>query len=741
MDLNELKQFTKALKLVSEKDLAGALDIMVSYVDTHPYVLYTEEIKDINENYNLMLHYMELGVEDRQRQSMYESMLSKLKSAIRNIRTDYRRRNVDFYKDAYNHSSINSFSYSWQEIKLKLEDFVSDLAMLQLEPQDKRQKMEDNLYSGHFSYMQSLFCYIVVSDLWMEEYAKCIGDIILSPTIDTFDAQIIVSAIMLSAMNNFDIYKFRTLTRVYSEASDEALRQKALIGWVLSMTGRTDFDLQEMELRRVCADEMVAKELLDLQKQMIYCMNAEKDNAVIQRDIMPTLIRNSNMASSRFGVEDKELELRNILEPDAEDKAIEEVEDKFQKMVEMQRGGADIYFGGFSHMKRFPFFYTLPNWFFPFSFNHPDLQKVREKIKNNKFLDSLMCSGPFCDSDKYSFSFAVVSVLDKIPSDMLEVMSNGEVPKMEDTESRTKTPAYLRRKILQDLYRFFRLYRWHNQIYDPFVKENVLFLTNPLFVKTKVNGKLLKLGSFLLSHGEMEYLSKLIPELAGDHSSKANMLKGTYCLEVSKQYSDAARCFSEVLHGAPDNIRAMEGLAKSAFVSGDWALARSQYEHLCSLLPDDMTIALDYSMACTKTNDYDEAARILFELDFKYPDTKNVKRVLAWALMGQKKLSQASKIYDWLLDTGKTGRMDFLNAGYCKWFQGDISSATTLFSKYCNAVATLKGDKQNFDYDALSKALDAEFRDDAQMIDSFGISVVDRMLVKRITYNKNRISK
>ena len=47
MDKNELKQFSVALRLVEGKDLGAALDIILPYVESHPYVPYSEDVKDI----------------------------------------------------------------------------------------------------------------------------------------------------------------------------------------------------------------------------------------------------------------------------------------------------------------------------------------------------------------------------------------------------------------------------------------------------------------------------------------------------------------------------------------------------------------------------------------------------------------------------------------------------------------------------------------------------------------------
>ena len=60
-----------------------------------------------------------------------------------------------------------------------------------------------------------------------------IEELLLSPAVDTNDQQILVSAITLSLLIQFDIVKFKTMIRVYRHGTDEAVRQRALVGWAI----------------------------------------------------------------------------------------------------------------------------------------------------------------------------------------------------------------------------------------------------------------------------------------------------------------------------------------------------------------------------------------------------------------------------------------------------------------------------------------------------------------------------
>lgn len=126
-------------------------------------------------------------------------------------------------------------------------------------------------------------------------------------------------------------------------------------------------------------------------------------------------------------------------------------------MMNMQKAGSDIYFGGFSQMKRFPFFYHAANWFCPFYLEHPEISSTVDKLKDTPLLTNILNNGPFCDSDKYSFTLAVASVISHIPANMREMFNTKEALGQTVSDEDQRQPAYIRRMILQDMYRFFRL--------------------------------------------------------------------------------------------------------------------------------------------------------------------------------------------------------------------------------------------------------------------------------------------
>ena len=737
-----LKMFGKVLRNLRENNLPLALDMLLDYARKNPFVLFTEELLGINESFQLMLHYMESGADDPTREKMYLEMVERTNKVARNMLAEYRRRNVDFYRSVNSRVSKDAYS-SEKSIRMVLESFVGDIAMLDLESEEKRGEERKKIYSRHFSFMQSLFCSIVVSDMWTSRQADSMTEIMLLPTVDSADIQLIVSALMLAVMNNFDINKFKVLVDVYQKSRDENVRQKALIGWALSVTNRADVDRQKKIVGELCQNPDVLRELLELQKQVTFCMNAERDNDFIQRDIMPTLIKNSNFEITRLGISEKEVDpMHDILDPGAEDKAMDEVEEKFQQMMDLQKSGADVYFGGFSQMKRFPFFYSLVNWFVPFNINHPDLSHRLSNAENVKFLERMLGNGLFCDSDKYSFALAMSSVFDKLPASVKEMISRGDYPMGRADDGNAKSPAYIRRQALQDLYRFFRLYDKHEQIYNPFSEKNFMFLGCRIFDYSSFRHGILSLGYFLMTKKTNALLDKVVSLLNSNVEAEtadgrsAIILSAAYELKYVQSYENVCRLLDMVREKEPDNSKVLSMYARAALLCGKYEESKAVYEQLFGQVVPKKTWQLSYAIVLTKLKLYDKASKVLFQLDFECPDTPNVKRALAWTLLWQDKLTQASREYEWLVSQTETTARDSLNAGYCCWFRHEVAKATDCFLAYVIKSESEKNSSEKYTLDDVSKMLHAEFNEDNALLKQYGIKEIDRTLAETIVYNK-----
>ncbi|MBQ7422825.1 MAG: hypothetical protein IJV27_11905 [Prevotella sp.] len=717
--------FEEAFQNIEEKHLGDALQILRKILEANPYIGKLERLEGIENDYHLMLDYMLRGYKDSKREYLYYQLLQRLFRLVSDAEMAWKRKNVGLYAEAMR--IAGGLNTSHEFVWAVLERFVADVSLLSLELDTVRSVKEEELYARHYAFMNRLFCVIWISEQWTDGEVHFYEELILSPTIDSIDAQLLVSAIMMATLSEFDINKFRLLVNVYLKAADERTRQRALVGWAFTLPQKHIFlfpDLYKL-VSQLSGEERIRGELLELHMQVFYCLDAEKDNQHIQKEIIPTIIKNNNLNITRFGITEKEEDrLEEILHPEAADQRMEKMEESIRKMTDMQRAGSDIYFGGFSQMKHFSFFSVLTNWLCPFYAEHPGISEVKRKMQDGRFIKVLQERGPFCDSDKYSFILAMSTVIDKIPANMRDLLNNEEMmgPRVDED---INSAAYLRRMYLQDLYRLFRLHPRKNDLANPFenkqkkkIAEYSFFMVSELWGNDKnmLNEKL-KLGKFLVKRGQWDKVDVLLQPLEKNRPEENvdyDVLMA--CQNMHKRnYIKAISYFESVLQKEPHHDYALKGLARASLLNENYIQAEAAYGKLHELYPQNIVHSLNYCIVLLKLGRIDESVSELYRLDYESPDNKNVKRALAWGLLWQSKLDAAKKEYDVLLNEEKCTKEDFLNAGYCQMFMGQISNAVELFKKYVSINS--------------KKELNIEFKKDADLINSYGISDADLQLI------------
>ena len=719
MNVEEI--LSKTIGFLMDKRLSNAIEILEQLYVQRPSLMGHGEFEAIKTDYLLMVDFMGRGFSDSHRESLYSSLLQRLYRVTADLEISWRCRNVSAYVNSFR--VIDHLNTSHDFIRTVLEAFVSDIAMLSLQPEEMREQKTAELYERHHSFMNRLFNALWTSCQWTDDDCTFYTEILLSPTVVSTDQQVIVSAISLGAMNQFDINKLKTLVNVYQKATDEHVRQRALVGWVLSVfEGMDIFPEQDAIVRKLCENSAITKELLTLQIQFFYSKDAEKDNDKIQRDIMPDIMRNSNLTIGRLGIMEKEEDtIESILHQDADEKRMEQLEEKVRKMMDMQKQGSDIYFGGFSQMKRFPFFSDMVNWFTPFYLNHPALRSVINKLGDTKFLNTLMERSNFCESDRYSFAFALEQVISQLPSDIKEVMGSdvalGPLAESDDREDAIS----IRRTYLQDLYRFFRLYPTAKDFINPFEDNgksdfvaDTFFFTYKSFMGTGLDDVKLRLALHLYKHKQMMELAELLTTFQSDDPRYA-ILMGYTNIDMGKA-EFAYQFFDYALKAEPDNQWALKGKARAALDNEDYITAEEVYSKLLKLKPNHKTYTMNRCVALLKLGRTSEVREELFRLDYQYPDNMNVKRILAWAMLSDNSLDKASQLYDTLL-TSNPAHEDYLNAGYCQWVMGNIQKAVALFREWL-----AKSGKS-------AEQLLNEFRSDEETLSMYNISETDCFLM------------
>ena len=737
----------QAMTLLRQNKMNDALNMIARVMEQERCAEYGDRLQMLREDYARMLSFMRQGFVDGQRPLLYGRLQQKTWQLIQDVELAWRMKNRLLYTEAA--TKLHGQVLSRELIRTVMEGYVADTAMLMLMPEDERRPHKQQLDTRHQDFMGRLFMALWTSPQWSADDQQFYTQLTLLPTIESRDAQLMVSAITIAIINIFDIRKFAFLVDVFSQATDERLRQRALIGWAFSLPkeGERFFPELQRTVKRLLADEAVRRELLELQIQVFWCMSAERDHAEIQRDIIPVILKNNDFNITRFGITEKEEDpLDDILHPDAEEQRMEAMETTINRMRDMQKEGADIYFGGFSQMKRFPFFNDMANWLMPYYADHPGLFPVKDELQGRQVPLAMLKHGSFCDSDKYSLSLAMASIFDRMPPAMREMMeAEHAADELAPTEEEQLSPAYIRRMYLQDLYRFYKLFPRRDDLVNVFVRKKAedgkeghlpsMFFFSELLREPVMDEAKLRLGKFLAKRGHWNNLLRLLGCFFMERALRPAdyfMLEARLAMQRNR-YGDANKSYQIVMQMDSNHVAAISGWARTSMLCHYYEDALTAYRLLQEKQPGSKSAELNECIALLKLDRADEAVEKLFRMNYDYPDDLNVKRVLAWGLMCQGKLEQADDIYKQLLagDDAKVSPEDLLNAGYCQWFAGRVEQAVKLFSDY---VWKLNMDN---DLSVVWDMMEDAFSEDSTLIRSSGISNTEiRLMIDLIKSRK-----
>lgn len=758
--------------------------------------------EDVKNDYRLMQDAMMRGLRDDKIDEVYADIMRKVYGAGLDVLIEEKVKRYSSY--AYARVSAQQTEAHPDAVRTVLEAYVQDMAMMAFEPENTRKAKMEKLMADHHAYMKQLFNALLVAPMWNDRRAADFADLLLSPTIDRDDALLLVSAVMLATMNVNDPYKWDMLAEVYVRATDKVLKMRALVGWVLSLPydprGPRLFPFVQERIKAMLADKTTLKQMLDMQMQMLFCCNADADNEEIQRNIMPTLIKNTNLQMTRLGIVEKEDDpMKDIMDPNAAERDMEEMERKYRKMMDMQKQGSDIYFGGFSKMKTFPFFNDLCNWFAPFNAAHPALGAARERLAGSTFLNNLMENGPFCDSDKYSFALAIAQIMDRMPDNVKEMLNSDATFGPTVSKEEQEDPAYICRSYLQSLYRFFRLYRSKRDFLNPFILDeledndgNALFMSYKLLACPEMEENAVALCGFLLKRKMMRELMSmaicykssqnprlvrflaLVPMTDGkwqeaydlfasvpeDQHTEESLRGMAHCCMSLKRFGEAVAIYRRLLAMHPDSFSYQLNLAvclmsSDAFSScgdaasssscGDASSSCGDVASSCDASSCGAASSLGGKVEAQPNKVVEEGTKLLYKLDYEHPNNANVRRVLAWCMMLQGHFDKAIDIYMRLLSQPDAVSADRLNAAYAHWLSRNVARAVALLREYCNLCeqeeaeakeAAKKQGRRCEPTKSRNYRLVEDFTKDADLLSKYGISLTERKIMVDIVLNE-----
>ena len=646
----------KVLDLMAKGFRSKAIRKMYEVMDEYGDFGLRERLDSARDDYNRMVEYWGNGVQD----PGFDNVSERNRKVIADLVSEYTTRAMNTEDSCYlltldKIANKKNHSWDWNDVKHKLESLMSDEAVAGLDFDGSGKERLYRLVDKHYEYQKRLFNHTVCLGLLNHDDTELIKQLLASPTVDASDLQMLVTALSLSGCRAFDIRKFEIMAYACRYGVDMKVRQRAIVGLMLTMGYNMfkHYPEQKTILADLLADEEICSQLVELQMQLIYCVKAIDDSGIMTNEIMPNMMKSSKFKITKNGIEEIEEDpMDDILGENSAEKSAEETEQLVDRVNAMRDAGSDLFFLGFSQMKRGPFFNEMANWFIAFNPMHKSVRSLTDGSDGMDLIQMMSNSTPLCDSDKYSFVFVLGEMVRHMPKSMIDQFkATGRFSHNNQPED--KTPTLYRRNYLQSLYRFFKLFKWRNGLLSPFehyedgisdgtgYRPTYLFSIEQLFVETDwYNREQPRLSLFMAKNMCEQLRDDLIGSKLKTVDSYEGKMAGAKLMLKLKMPHNAISMLYAALRHKPDSLIAKKLLGRELVDINPAEAARLLLDvvNADESNPQNLyTIALAFFHGQL----YEKAMTTLFELEYKYPDNLRVKCLLGVILFLRNDIDRA----------------------------------------------------------------------------------------------------
>ena len=687
----------------------------------------SDNLERIKMSYTFMLKYLEQGVMDPQR----DEILSDIRQSLHTLNDQcYIGLMEPISPEVFYARRRELGSMSLINIIEEYRSALKELALAQSLPAEQndshailsRLRQAEELETKLFNRIWSSFP-LNADDA--NSLKLCInGDILPVHT-----RCLIVSALFLGLMKFYDEGKLLILLEVYQLSDEPMVQLRALTCAMLVLLAhkkRTNAS-KAIQNRLLAMRDMpdFSRDLWSLQAQLARSRNTENVKNRVRNDLIPNIMKMRPDIIDKLKDKDSQIiDLSDIeANPEWQDWLDRSgITKRIEEFNAMQLEGNDVFIATFAHLKTFPFFKTLSNWFLPFYAAH---STVVENLGAGKMsLAEVVEHAPYlCNSDKYSFCLS----LGALPESQRSMMSAQlEEQNAALNESQLELPDNRKQRVsiinafVQDLYRFFKIFSRRREFIA--VMDNPgLDLTDclPLISVTRDAHILELLGTLYFKNAFYDDAIKCFTILEGiddatdDHIYQKigfayqNAGKPEQALNYYKRY--------ELLH--EEDVWNMRHIASCYRALGQLEKALEYYRRVEVLTPDNVSLTLTIGHVLMEQNRTSEALQQYYKADLMEYSKHRAWRPIAWCSFLLSDYDRALDYYDRIARDDTPTPQDLLNRGHVLLCQGRTEEAILT---YRNSLECMDGDTKKFR---------AAFRGDAMELRLHGVSAVDQAII------------
>ncbi len=708
MNLNEIQEWhTKLNVLLDQGRLLDAFDKITSAFSKNSISLFSPQLEELRFTYSSMLNYTMKGVDDPQRDEIYNKLILKTHELADDLKLEL----------------LNQPGFRLASLKIELEkqmrqsneDLAESLMSLSFDHELNDMLRGSALYEDesesesaikHRHAIQRVFSFLWLNNRFSEDDARVVEQIFESNSFPWFEKALLVSAITLGLVRVYDARRIEILIKLYSNPNPQ-ISQRALVGILISFSlydKRIAYSTHLNDIVKLLLDdESFESDSFSVITQIIRSKDTDKIARKFRDDIVPDILRFNEDLS-------RKLNLENLLQSGEEvdknpdwEKYFDNQPDlirKLEDLTNMQMDGADVFLGAFSMLKNFPFFHEVHHWFMPFYKEHYAVASaLRDESEGFReiLLKGVENSPYMCNSDKFSF----VLNLGQMPPQQKELMSqmfSAEIEQFEELMNEELTDPALRKKriviqYIQDLYRFFKLNQVKTETGDIFLQSLDPHNTAVMADLIPSTDFYRNIAGFYFDNDHYTSAFTIYKKLIDRQVYSAEIYeKAGYCLQQTGEYNEALAMYKKADLFDTNRKWLLGKMAQCYLKLSQPREALEVYLELLQADPESKKVLASVGTCYLNLGEYGKAIEYFYRIEFAEPGTASSMRPVAWCLFTLNRLEEAEGYYSQLIEM-EPNAFDYMNSGHVAWCQGNRQKAA---ESYLMSIRKRDGDLKAF---------------------------------------------
>ncbi len=672
----------KIEKSVARKRLRDAFTFLRHYAAGLGDWRVTDTIDHLEQSYSMMLRYAVGGVDDPVRDEIYDSIVKGIYGVLDHVSREKGRPSSPLiYFSTLRYEAMQADTL--KSLADRYESLLSRMSLYNLAAGNQAASEADRQLLVETE--RRIFNRVWVTFPFHGEDAAIVSTMLSAENMPLYFKEMLVSALLLGLTGYYDGRRVELLLDTYATSPSRRLSVTALCAALMALyINRTRVSARCIEKRIDSLRDTTSwhDDVKAVFLEFIRSRDTERISRKMQDELLPDMMKLRPDIARRMkqGMADmtdmeENPEWRELLDKSG-------ITDKIKELTKMQEDGGDVFMVTFSNLKYFPFFSEVSNWFMPFRADHPavraalgiELASVGELVAASPF---------FCDSDKYSFVLA----LSGMPAAQRRLMlSQFDAQRVNELELRSAAlttastdAGEIANKYVQNIYRFFKLFRRKGDFTDPFARPLNLLQLPFLGADLTDPETLAVVSEFYFSRGYYEDAAHVFGLLADAVPPDAQLFqKLGYCSRKLGDVKGALEYYGQAELLNADSLWTLRRIAACYKDLDNPAKAMEYYRRVECRKPDDLGVALSLGHCALELGRYAEALGYYFKVEFLDEKSTRAWRPIAWTSFLVGDYEQSRRYYDKVLLDNPTSS-DYLNMGHLYLASGNPREAINYY--------------------------------------------------------------